>query len=256
MSLKINLKEIFANVLKEVSLDCVIFGFTAGQLKVLLIKWRSIDKWSLPGGRIYKGEGADEAAVRTLYERTGLKEVFLQQFHTFGKTNRYGHYSEDETIEYAMEALGETRETLDSLDISRRTVSIGYYALVNIDKVVPRPDVFSEECSWCDIDKVPKLLFDHNEMIEVAKKTIRKEIRHQPIGKLLPEKFTLNEIHKLFQIILDTELDRRNFHKLITSYDFLVKLNEKRTGVANKSPYLYRFDFKKYERALKDGISV
>ncbi len=91
------------------------------------------------------------------------------------------------------------RESLDQLDLSKRVMSIGYYALVDIDKVVPRPDVYSDECSWCDIDEVPKLLFDHNEMIEVAMKTIRREIRHQPIGKLLPDKFTLNEIHKLFQ---------------------------------------------------------
>ena len=251
-----DLKKYTANVLREVSIDCVIFGFTAGKLKVLLIRWRSIDKWSLPGGRIKKDEGVEEAADRILYERTGLKGVFLQQFNTFGKTNRYTHYSEEETAEFMVQALQETRETLESLALSRRVVSIGYYALVNIDKVVPRPDVFSDECSWWDIDKVPKLLFDHNEMIDVALRTIRKDIRHQPIGKLLPDKFTLNETHKLFQIILNTELDRRNFHKLITSYDFLVRLSEKRTGVANKSPYLYRFDFRKYEKALKGGIPV
>jgi hypothetical protein len=93
-------------------------------------------------------------------------------------------------------------------------------------------------------------------MIEIAMRTIRREIRFQPIGKLLPQKFTLNEIHKLFETILNTTLDRRNFHKLITSYDFLIKLNEKRTGVANKAPYLYKFDFRRYEKALKDGISV
>jgi len=248
-----NLKEDFAKVLREVSIDCVIFGFTAGKLKVLLIRWKSADKWSLPGGRIYKDEGVEEAVNRILFDRTGLKGVFLQQFNTFGKTERYVHYSEEETLKIAEKALG---ETLEDLDISRRTVSIGYYALVNIDKVIPRPDVYSEECVWWDIDQVPKLLFDHNEMIEIATRTIRREIRYQPIGKLLPDKFTLNEIHKLFQTILNTELDRRNFHKLITSYDFLIKLNEKRTGVANKAPYLYRFDFRKYDKALKEGISV
>ena len=251
-----DLKKLFANVLREVSIDCAIFGFTAGKLKVLLIRWRSIDKWSLPGGRIYKDEDAEEAAYRILYERTGLKDVFLQQFNTFGKTNRYTHFSEEETIEFMAQALQESRKTLESLALSRRVVSIGFYALVNIDRVTPRPDMYSDECSWWDIDQVPKLLFDHNEMIEVAMKTIRKEVRHQPIGKLLPEKFTLNEIHKLFQTILNAELDRRNFHKLITSYDFLVKLNEKRTGLANKAPYLYRFDFRRYEKALKEGISV
>jgi len=247
------LKEILANVLREVSIDCVIFGFTAGKLKVLLIRWRSTDKWSLPGGRVNRDEGVEEAVSRILFSRTGLKGVFLQQFKTFGKTNRYTHYSEKETIAFVEQALGETTE---GLDISPRTVSIGHYALLNIDKVVPRPDEFSDECSWWDIDQVPKLLFDHNEMIDIAIRTLRREIRYQPIGKLLPEKFTLNEIHKLFQTILNVGLDRRNFHKLITSYDFLIKLDEKRTGVANKSPYLYRFDFRRYEKALREGVSV
>jgi len=247
------LKEVFANVLREVSIDCVIFGFTAGKLKVLLIRWKKSDKWSLPGGRIYKNESVDDAVTRNLFDRTGLKDVFLQQFNTFGKTNRHTHYSEKETQRFIEKTLG---QSMEGLDIERRTVSVGYYALVDIDKVVPRPDIFSEECTWWDIDEVPKLLFDHNEMIGIALRTIRREIRFQPIGKLLPQKFTLNEIHKLFETILNTKLDRRNFHKLITSYDFLIKLNEKRTGVANKAPYLYKFDFRKYEKALKDGISV
>jgi ADP-ribose pyrophosphatase YjhB (NUDIX family) len=247
------LKELFTNVLKEVSIDCVIFGFNSGKLKVLLIRWKSTDKWTLPGGRIYKNEGIEEAVERILLDRTALKGVFLQQFNTFGKTDRYTHYSEKETIRLVEKTIG---ESLEDIDISRRTVSIGYYALVDIDKVVPKPDAFSDECTWWDIDDVPKLMFDHNEMIDIAKRTIRREIRFQPIGKLLPAKFTLNEIHKLFETILNTKLDRRNFHKLITSYDFLIKLNEKRTGVANKAPYLYKFDFKKYKKALKEGISV
>lgn len=251
-----DIRKTLANSLREVSIDCVIFGFTAGSLKVLLIRWKSTDKWSLPGGRIYKDEGLEEAVDRILFDRTGLRGVFMQQFNTFGRIDRYAHYSEEETAVFVKRAFGEQGKFLDELDLSPRTVSIGYYALVDIDKVVPRPDEASDECSWWDIDDVPKLLFDHNEMIEVATRTIRREIRHQPIGKLLPDKFTLNEIHKLFQTILNTELDRRNFHKLITSYDFLVKLNEKRTGVANKSPYLYRFDFRKYEKALKEGVSV
>ncbi len=248
-----DLKKYFSQVLREVSIDCAIFGFSEGRLKVLLIRWKSIDKWSLPGGRIFKNEDADDAADRILLERTGLNGVFLQQFNTFGKTKRHAHYSEKETKELLERSMG---ATFEGLDLSPRVVSIGYYALVNINKVVPKADLFSDECSWCDIDEVPDLLFDHNEMIDVALKVIRQEIRHQPIGRLLPEKFTLNEIHRLFQTILNAELDRRNFHKLITGYDFLVKLDEKRTGLANKSPYLYKFDFRKYEKALKDGISV
>lgn len=91
-------------------------------------------------------------------------------------------------------------------------------------------------------------------MIETAHATLRKEMRYQPIGNMLPEKFTLNELHKLFQSILSTDVDRRNFHKLVMRYDFLVKLPEKRTGVANTSPHVYRIDYKKYRAALKKGI--
>ena len=197
-----DIKKYTANILREVSIDCVIFGFKDGKLKVLLIRWRSIDKWSLPGGRIKKDEGVEEAADRILYERTGLKGVFLQQFNTFGKTNRYTHYSEEETTEFMVQALQETRETLESLDLSRRVISIGYYALVNIDKVVPRPDVFSDECSWCDIDKVPKLLFDHNEMIDVALRTIRKDIRHQPSESSFPTSSHLTRLISCFKQFL------------------------------------------------------
>jgi len=247
------LKKIFDSVLKEVSIDCVIFGFEAGKLKILLIRWKASDKWSLPGGRIYKNEGVEEAVNHILLYRTGMKDVFLQQFYTFGKVKRTTYYSEKETVKVMEGAMG---ESLKDIDIPPRTVSIGYYALVDIGKVVPRPDLFSDECRWFDINDIPKLLFDHNEMITSALRTIRRDIRFQPVGKLLPPKFTLNEIHKLFETILNIKLDRRNFHKLITSYDFLIRLNEKRTGVANKAPYLYRFDFKKYEKALREGISV
>lgn len=247
------LREVFARSLKEVSIDCVIFGFAAGKLKVLLVNWKSSDKWSLPGGRINRDEGIEEAVNRILLERTGLNGVFLQQFSTFGKLDRHTHFSKEETRYMLERILG---EPLEGFHMPQRTVSIGYYALVDIGKVSPRPDILSDECRWWDIDEVPKLLFDHNEMIDIAMRTIRREIRFQPIGKLLPAKFTLNEIHQLFETILNTKLDRRNFHKLIMSYDFLIKLNEKRTGVANKAPYLYKFDFKKYDKALKEGVSV
>lgn len=251
LDLKSMLRDYFEKVLKEVSVDCVIFGFTEGRLKVLLLRWKMTDKWSLPGGRIFKDEPADIAVERVLEERTGLRKVFLQQFHTFGDTGRYKYYSEKETLKVAERASG---EKLSDLKIVPRTVSIGYYALVNIDRVRAKPDAYSDECQWFEISEVPKLLFDHNEMIEIAMRVLKKEVRFQPIGNLLPERFTLSELHKLFEAILNTKLDRRNFHKLVTSYDFLIKLPEKRTGSANKSPHLYRFDFRKYHAALKSGI--
>lgn len=245
------MKEYFKNVLKEVSVDCVIFGFQAEKLKVLLLRWKGTDKWSLPGGRILKDEALNDAVIRILKERTGLKDVFLQQFNTFGDTNRSRYYSPEETARYIETALGEDPA---NFDLSPRTISVGYYALVDINEVKARPDLYTEECQWFEIDDIPRLLFDHNEMIETAHVTLRKEMRFQPIGDMLPEKFTLNELHKLFQSILNTNVDRRNFHKLVTRYDFLIKLPERRTGVANTSPHFYRIDYKKYRAALKKGI--
>src|SRR5690349_12049851 len=107
------LKEHFSKVLREVSIDCVIFGFTAGKLKVLLVRWKSTDKWSLPGGRIYKDEGVEEAVERIVVDRTGLTGVFLQQFNTFGNMNRSRYYSEAETVSILEKALGETLKGLD-----------------------------------------------------------------------------------------------------------------------------------------------
>jgi hypothetical protein len=112
-----------------------------------------------------------------------------------------------------------------------------------------------ESYQWCEIAEVPDLLFEHNDMIELALVALRKDLRYLPIAKLLPQKFTLREMQKLYETILNRKFDRRNFHKLLMSYDFLVKLSEKKMGTANKSPHLYQIDFEKYETALQDGIS-
>jgi len=238
--------------LKEVSIDCVIFGFHAGELKVLLLKWKGTGLWSLPGGRIFPEEAVSAAATRILKERTGLEDVFLQQFHTFGDVSRYKNYSEIETRKQVEIAFG---DNFNNIKLSMRVISIGYYALVEFEKVTAIPDFYTDECKWWDFNEIPALLFDHNEMIETAIQTLRKEIKNQPVGNLLPAKFTLGEIQKLYETILNKQFDRRNFHKLLMSYDFLVKLPEKRTGAANKSPHLYRFDYRKYKKALANGIS-
>jgi hypothetical protein len=133
-------------------------------------------------------------------------------------------------------------------------MSVGYYALLDIHKVKAIPDQYTDECRWMELNEIPFLLFDHNEMIARAIKTLRKEVKYLPIGKLLPDKFTLAEIQKLYESVLDRTVDRRNFHKQISKLDFLVKLDEKRTGLANKSPNLYRFDQSKYEKALEAGM--
>ncbi|MBL0739848.1 NUDIX hydrolase [Chryseolinea sp. Jin1] len=225
-----------------------MFGFHADELKVLLLKWNNID-WSLPRGRIYKEELIADAASRVLKETTGIHDVFLQQFHTFGAAQRHKNYTDDQAARLFDNKSKESREY--EL-VHESIVSIGYYALVDFEKVVPN---LAASYQWCEIPAIPDLLFDHNDMIELALVALRKDLRYLPIANLLPPKFTLREMQKLYETILNRTFDRRNFHKLLMSYDFLIKLPEKRVGTANKSPHLYQIDFEKYELALQDGIS-
>lgn len=241
--------ELKTDYLTSVSLDCVIFGFHDGQLKVLLLRWKGTEDWCLPGGRIRHEENLDTAAYRSLRERIGLSEVFLQQFHTFGDVMRYTHFSRQET----MTKLGLPEEV--SNELVSRDVSVGYYALVEFANVSPIPDFFTDECRWWDIDQIPPLLFDHNDMITLALKTLRRQLSYQPIGyNLLPEKFTMPALQQLYETILGQSLDRRNFQKRMLSYNVLERLEERKTGGAHKAPYLYRFDKENYEKALKDEI--
>ena len=243
------IQEEFVKYLPHVSIDCTIFGFHDGQLKVLLLRWKQTTDWCLPGGRLLPDENLDTAAYRSLQQRTGLREIFLQQFHTFGDVGRYKHYTKQETL---------TRLGLPTdidYSIFGRDVSVGYYALVEFAEVVPTPDFFTEECRWWDIDQIPTLLFDHNDMIGVALKTLRRQLSYQPIGyNLLPEKFTMPDLQRLYETILGQPLDRRNFQKRILSYGILERLDERKTGVAHKAPYLYRFSKDKYEQALDNGV--
>lgn len=245
-------KAYLESTLKEVSIDCVIFGFHAGELKVLLLKWKGTEGWSLPGGRIYLNESVNDAVVRILQERTGLKEIFLHQFYTFGDAERYKNHSQAELLRQMENIFG--KDFYDE-KYMMRNVSIGYMALVEFEQVVATPDWYTDECNWCEISAVPELLFDHNNMIETALKALRRQLSYQPVGyNLLPEKFTMPELQRLYETILGKQLDRRNFQKLMLSYDVLEKLPEKRKGGAFKSPFLYRFDKEKYDKAMQQEI--
>ncbi|MDX1942555.1 MAG: NUDIX domain-containing protein [Saprospiraceae bacterium] len=238
----------FERVLPHISIDCAIFGFHENQLRVLLLRWKNLELWSLPGGRVLRNESVEAAVYRTLEERTGLQEVFLQQFHTFGDTDRL----KNTNFRAILEQLGFDSEMSNVM--SDRTVTVGYYALVEYSKVTPTPDFYTDECRWWDVRELPELIFDHKEIAVAALQTLRRQLNYQPIGlNLLPDKFTMPELQKLYETILGKELDRRNFHKRILSYDILERLEERRSGGAHKSPYLYRFDLQKYQKALAEG---
>ena len=237
--------------LHHLSIDCVIFGYHEHQLKVLMLKWKDSDNWSLPGGFIKLDETLRKAAERILKERTGLDEIFLRQFHTFGDPHRSDRTGKDILH---LSAITNTYIPKDHW-LLKRTVTIGYYALTEYSKVNPQPDYFSHECSWHDINAIPPLIFDHNEIVAEALKALRMQIYHQPIGyNLLAEKFTLPEIHDLYETILGKKLDRRNFAKKLISLGIIKKLNERKSIGAHRSPFLYKFDKRKYDKALNEGI--
>ncbi|CAN5613269.1 NUDIX domain-containing protein [soil metagenome] len=237
--------------LHHLSIDCVLFGYHEHQLKVLLLKWKASDKWTLAGGFIKLEENLRQAAERILKERTGLDKIFLHQFQTFGEPKR----SERNTADIAhLSTITNSKITPDHW-LLKRTVSIGYYAVTEYSKVNPHTDHLSDACTWWDIEAVPKMIFDHNLILAEALKALRMHIYHQPIGyNLLPEKFTLPEIHDLYETILGKELDRRNFAKKLISLGLIKKLNERRSIGAHRSPFLYKFDKRKYDKALKEGI--
>lgn len=237
--------------LQGLSVDCVIFGFHENQLKVLLLKHRHRDMWALPGGFIGKDEPTDAAAYRVLKQRTGLNEVFLRQFYVFGDPAR-------SQKEFHLQDLKKDGiKANEELWILQRFVTIGYYALVEFSKVNLLTDALTENCVWWDILNLPALILDHQKIIDKALAMLRMQLHYQPIGyNLLPDKFTMPELQKLYETILAKKLDRRNFQRKILGFNILHRLHETKKGVAHKAPYLYSFDLKKYNKALSEGLNI
>ena len=237
----IDLQKIIEGVeqsIPQLSIDCVLFGFHNQQLKVLLSKLPSIDLWAVQGGYIRQTEDIDDAARRILEERTGVKGIFLEQFHVFGKVNR----SSLDFLKKAFTSLSNTVEIESIPFLTKRFVSIGYYSLVDFSKVAPTPGVSYERSEWFDIQKLPELGLDHAEIIQKALETLRHSLDYTLIGfNLMPETFTMNELQKLYETILGEAMSRNNFQRKILDMNVLERLEKKFTGGAHKAPYLYRF---------------
>ncbi len=220
----------------QLSIDCVIFGFHDNQLKILLLKMKKMKMWSLPGGYIEQEEDIDSAALHILKNRTGLADIYLEQFRVFGKATRTTKESMKMFLEVNMADISNYEWMM------KRFVSIGYYALVDFSKVTPSPDVFTESCEWFEIKKLPLLAFDHREIVDKALETLRITLDSKLVGSnLLPDTFTMNELQSLYETILGTPLRRNNFQRKILSLDILERVEKLYTGAANKAPYLYRF---------------
>lgn len=236
--------------LPSVSVDCVIFGFHAGELKVLLLKSKHNQKWALPGGFVYKDENVEEAASRVLQERTQLDGIFLQQFYLFGDVKRTEQ-------KHAINLLQEAGiKEVESHFMMQRFVTVGYYALVEYEKVTPVPDAASSECSWHSITDLRNLIIDHKQIIKAGLNTLRLHLNFQPIGyNLLPKEFTLKDLQLIYETILERKLDRSNFQRKILSYGILDRREKHFTGSSHRAPYLYAFNKKNYFKTLKDGLN-
>ncbi|MGM5630533.1 NUDIX domain-containing protein [Apibacter raozihei] len=214
-----------------VTADCVIFGFDEGELKILLIE-RAIEpflgKWALPGGFIDMNEDADDCARRILKQETLLENIFMEQLYTFTKVER---------------------------DPRFRVISIGYYALVKLSDYKAEAGLFTSKVQWFPVSEIPELAFDHKTIVDSAKERLKGKIKYKPIGfELLPEKFTMPDLHKLYETVLQTELDRRNFRKKILSTHLLIDQNELVSGSPHRAAKVYSFDKNKYEELSKNGF--
>ena len=204
------------------SVDCIIFGFDEGKLKILIGR-RQMDpgrgEWSLYGGFVRSDESVDDAASRTLFELTGLRNLFMRQVGAFGNVDR---------------------------DPGERVVSIAYYALINVrdyDDILRR----AHGLVWMDVNEIPQLYSDHNEMVLKARKMMQQKLATEPVGfRLLPSLFTLTQLQKLYEAVNGVELDKRNFRKHVKEMDFIEKTELIDKTSSKRGAYLYRFNKRVY----------
>lgn len=212
------------------AVDCIIFGFREGKLHLLLIR-RDFEphrgEWSLMGGFLRREEDLDAGAQRVVHALTGLKHIYLEQFQTFGTVDR-------DTVE--------------------RTVSVGYYALVNQERTIAQLSGKYAAC-WTTLSELPPLIFDHQQMVDAALKALRYRATHEPVGfELLPERFTLTQLQRLYEAIFDQPIDAGNFRRRLRKMDYLEQTNEKDFSESRRGAWYYRFRPDDYAAARRDGI--
>lgn len=210
-----------------VSVDCIIFGFDEGELKLLLLKRNfepAMGKWSLMGGFVQEDESVDAAAKRVLAELTGLENVYMEQVGTFGDLER---------------------------DPGERVISVAYYALVNVNEY-DRELVQQHNAHWTKIDELPQLIFDHPIMISKARELMKHKASYNPIGfNLLSELFTLTQLQNLYEAIYGEPMDKRNFRKRVAEMDFIEKTDLIDKSGSRRGAYLYKFNDKAYRKDPK-----
>ena len=214
------------------TVDCVVVGLDEDDLKVLVIE-RALEpfvgQWALPGGFVQMNETLEDGAMRELREETGLSRVYLEQLYTYGAIDR---------------------------DPRDRVVSVAYYALVKLGDHRVQAATDARDAAWFAVTDLPSLAFDHELIVDNALERLKGKVQYQPIGfELLTRKFTLSQLQRMYEIILERQLDKRNFRKRILAMDILEELDEVEQDVAHRAARLYRFDERKYKRLVKSGFS-
>ncbi|HRI63566.1 MAG TPA: NUDIX domain-containing protein [Polyangium sp.] len=213
------------------AVDCVVFGLDDDDLKVLLIR-RGMDpflgRWALPGGFVHMDETVEEAARRELREEAGIDRAVLEQLHVFSGLDR---------------------------DPRERVVTVAHYALVKLSDHSVRAATDAREAAWFGVDDLPSLAFDHAAIVDLAVDKLRAKVKQTPIGfELLPKKFTLTQLQRVYEKVLDRELDKRNFRKKVLATGLLIETEEVEQDVAHRAARLFRFDEKAYRKLEKEGF--
>jgi 8-oxo-dGTP diphosphatase len=215
-----------------VTVDCVVFGLDDEDLKVLLIERDRepfAGRWALPGGFVDADETLAQAALRELSEETGVTKVYLEQLYTFGDPGR---------------------------DPRDRVITVAYYALVRRLDHAPRAASDARSVGWFPASRCPPLAFDHKEIVASARQRLQAKLRYQPVGfELLPRKFTLSQIQRVYEAVLERPLDKRNFRKKLLGTGVLTALDETERGVAHRAAQLYQFDARKHRSLVKQGYN-
>ena len=214
------------------SVDCVVFGYHEGEVRVLLVE-RDAEpykgSWALVGDLVHPETDLRASANDVLSSLTGLTDIFMEQFHTFGSVDRH--------------PLG-------------RVITVGYYSLVRSNDYNPVASSWAKSTKWFNINDLPELAFDHSTILDKGIRTLKRRVRYRPVGfELLPNKFTLLELQALYEALLGYKFDKPNFRKKILSMDLLVQLDEVQSNVSHRPAKLFRFDETRYRELRKEGFA-
>lgn len=220
----------------SVSVDCVVFGFSKSGLKVLLLYPDGLAKYKLPGSLIANDEALDTSAHRVLSELVGLHPIYLDQFQVFDSPDR---------VTDSLESQWLSRATGLKID---RIVSVAYFSLIQINEIAVLPG----DASWKPVGSLPSMAFDHAEIVASGLQALRHKLITDAVAyELLPDMFTLSQLHVLYETILGISIDKRNFRKKIKNLSYLEQTNEKEKDVSHKPAHYYRFNKKRYLKERK-----